>query len=317
MKKIFIAILFISNSVLGQEFNFDIHHTSLDEYLKMEKKLGSEKIPTTTTHISLSGDAQPIKFLRKEKIIPDLIGYYFFNKKDSTMSYILYEWDVSNFEKKSNNRKSEEFENALIAKYKALKKDISKKFGQPKTKSNYSNLAKYDQKLFFEENSTWNPNDSIEIELYATISNYYEKKGGIVINPVHQIRLYITNQSKEKDMEVPKLDDKKIAELEQIRTDFFKALMSRDLPKSKEYLSDLVIDKVTDEQLKTLIDYINFDRKTELIYSGIQMGLDGSIFTLLQYKYADDKSNPPKEMIKIFFDDKNKVVGIQPVKLQE
>lgn len=197
MKNLIIGILFISNSAFGQEFNFNIHNTSLDEYLKMEEKLGSERIPTTSNHVSFSGEAQPIEFLRKEKIIPDLTAFYFFKKADSTMSYALYEWDTYNFEKQDNNQKSEEFQKALIDKYKVLKREISIKFGQPKTESNYSNLAAYDQNSFFEESSTWHPNDSLEIEMYVVVSNYYEKKGTVTINPVHRIRLYIRNQSKE------------------------------------------------------------------------------------------------------------------------
>lgn len=316
MKNIIIGFLLISTSVFGQEFDFDIHNTSLDEYLKMEERLGSEKIPTTSNHVSFSGEAQPIKFLRKEKIIPDLTAFYFFKKADSTMSYILYEWDVSNFEKQDNNQKSDIFQKALIAKYKELKKNISEDFGQPEVKSNYSNLAKYDQKNFFEEKSTWNPNDSTEVELYSIASNHYEKKGAITINPTHRIRLYIRNQSKEKEKEIPKLDDKKLAELEKIKIAFFNALEAEDLTKSKEFLSDLILEKVTDEQIKTLIDNINFEKQTELIYSGVQMGLNGSMFTLLQYKYSDDKSSPPSEMIKLIFDEKDKVVGIQPIKMQ-
>lgn len=316
MKNIIIGFLLISTSVFGQEFNFDIHNTSLDEYLKMEERLGSEKIPTSSNHVSFSGEAQPIKFLRKEKIIPDLTAFYFFKKTDSTMSYILYEWDVSNFEKQDNNQKSEKFQKALIAKYKELKKNISEDFGQPKVKSNYSNLAQYDQKNFFEEKSAWNPNDSTELELYSIASNHYEKKGAMTINPTHRIRLYIRNQSKEKEKEIPKLDDKKLAELEKIKIEFFNTLKAKNLPKSKEFLSDLILEKVTDEQINILIENINFDKQTELIYSGVQMGYGGRMFTLLQYKYSDDNSNPPNEMIKLIFDNKDKVVGIQPIKMQ-
>ena len=198
MKNLIIGLLFISTSVFGQEFNFDIHHTSLAEYVKMEESLGSERIPTTSNHISFSGEAQPIKFLRKEEIIPDLTAFYFFKKADSTMSYVLYEWDVSNFEKQDNNQKSEKFLKALIAKYKELKKDISTDFGQPEVKRNYSNISRLDSINTFVESSAWKPNDSTEIEMYATVSNYYEKKGAVTINPVHRIRLYIRNKSKEK-----------------------------------------------------------------------------------------------------------------------
>lgn len=317
MKKLIIGILFFSTSVYAQEFNFEIHNTKLTEYLKMEERLGSERIPTTSNYVSFGGEAQPIKFLRKEKIIPDLTAYYFFKKTDSTMSYVLYEWDVSNFEKQDNNQKSEIFQKALIAKYTALKKHISQNFGQPVVKRNYSNISQLDSINTFVESSTWKPNDSTEIEMYATVSNYYERKGAMTINPTHRIRLYIKNQSKGREKEVPKLDDKKLSDLEIIKTDFFKALKAKDLPKSKSFLSDLIREKVTDGQINMLIDNINFDKETKLVYSGIQMGLDGSMFTLLQYKYSDDNSNPPSEIIKLTFDDKNKVVGIQPIKLQK
>jgi len=194
MKKLIFRILFISVSAFGQKFNFDIHNTSLSEYIRLEENLRSERIPTTSNHISFTGDAQPIQFLRKEKIIPDLIAYYFFKAKDSTMSYILYEWDVYNFEKQDNNQKSKEFEQALIKKYKSLKNEITLQFGQPKTKNNYSNIASKNPKNLFEENSIWNPNDSTKIELYTTVSNFYEKKGVVTINPVHRIRLYIASK---------------------------------------------------------------------------------------------------------------------------
>ena len=279
----------------------------------MEENLGSQQIPVTSKHISFNGEAQPIKFLRKEKIIPDLIAYYFFKKKDSTMSYILYEWDVSNFEKKDNNKKSDKFQKAMIKKYQKLKKDISKSFGKPKVKKNYSNISRLDPINSFVESSIWKPNDSTEIKMSATISNFYKKKGAITINPIHRIRLYIKNQKKKK---IPKLDDEKLAKLDKIKTEFFKALRSNDIAESKKYLSDKIIDKVTDEQIKILIDNIDFNRKTELIYSGIQMGLNGNMYVLIQYKYSDDSSNPPKEFIKLIFDDSDKILGIQPMKEQ-
>lgn len=317
MKYIIISILFIATSAFGQEFNFDIHNTSLTEYLKMEENLGSEKIPTTSNHVSFDGEAQPIKYLRKEQVIPDLTAFYFFKKTDSTMSYILYEWDAANFEKHGNNQKSEKFQKALIAKYKGLKKDISNDFGQPKVKKNYSNISRLDSINTFVENSTWKPNDSTEIELYATASNYYERKGAMAIHPVHRIRLYIRKQLKPEEKEIPELDDKKLAELDKIKIDFFAALKSKDLAKSKEFLSDLILEKVTDEQINLLIDNINFEKQMEVIYSGVQMGFNGDVFTLLEYKYSDDKSNPPNEMIKLVFDDQDKIVGIKPMKLQK
>ncbi len=111
------------------------------------------------------------------------------------------------------------------------------------------------------------------------------------------------------------MDEERLIILKELTTNFIKSLKERDLIKSKLYLSELIKNKVTDEQLNSLTESINFKREIELVYSGIQMGFDGSCYTLLQYKYIDDNSNPPSEIIKILFDDKDKVVGIQPIKL--
>ncbi|RXR31775.1 hypothetical protein EQG68_08850 [Flavobacterium piscinae] len=191
MKKLIFTFLFISIAALGQEFNLEIHKTSLFDYIKIEEKLGSIRLENESRYYSGEGIAQPIRFLRKEEGIPNCIVSYQFYEKDSALTQIEYEWDVYNFEKQDNNQKSEEFEKELISKYENLKKEISKKLGQPTTKNNYSNLAKYKQELFFEENATWKPNDTTKVELYITVSNYYEKRGMVTINPVHRIRLYI------------------------------------------------------------------------------------------------------------------------------
>lgn len=311
MKYLIVSILFISTSLFGQEFNFDIQNTSLTEYLQLEQNLGGEPIPTTSNHISSSGNAQPMKFLRQEEVIPDLIVFYYFKEADSTMSHILYEWDISNFEKQSNNQKPKEFQEALIAKYEELKEMIAQEFGAPEIEKNYSNISRLDSVNTFEENSTWHPNDSTEIEMYATASNYYEKVGAMTINPVHRIRLYIKDQPKEK--EVPKLDEQRLSKLESIKNDFLESLKVRDLSTAKTVLSDIVLETVTDKQLNLLIDNINFEKKSELIYSGIQAGFNQNMFTILQYRYLEDGSNSTGGMIRFIFDDKNKIVAVQPI----
>ena len=311
-----IGILLIGFSVFGQEFGFDIHNTALEEYIQMEEKLGSERIPTTSNHVSFSGDAQPIKFKRKEEKISDLIAFYYFKEEDSTMSSIKYEWDVYNFEKQQNNQKPKEFQEAFISKYKGLKENISADYGIPKVKRNYSNISRLDSINTFVESSTWKPNDSTEIEMYATVSNYYEKRGASTINPVHRIRLYVRNQTKKKEPIVPKLDEKRLDSLVSVTSDFMKELELKNTEDAKRFLSDLIKEQVTAEQIALLSAEIDFERETELVYSGIQMGLDGSAFTILQFKYSDDKESPPKEIIKVVFDEDNLIVGLKPMKIQ-
>ena len=314
MKKIYftVLIIFIFKTGFSQEINFDIHNTTLEDYIKMEEKLGSERIPNTSYHISFSGEAQPIRYKRKEKIIPDLIVEYYFKKKDSTMSYILYEWDVNNFEKKDNNKKNKKFEKALMEKYLNLKEKISNIYGKPIVKSNYSNIAELDAKNLFEESSTWTPNDSTEIKMNITISNYYEKKGGITINPTHRIRLYIKKKSKKEQVSL-KLDDDKINELDLIAKSFFAVLAEKDIEKSKSFFSKAIVGRINEKIMNQIINNVNFKKELELVYSGTQITMTGKRYAILNYIYSDDNKNKPMTIIKLMFDDDNKIIGFIPM----
>ena len=313
-----LGLLLIGITVYGQEFNFDIHNTTLNEYLEMERKLGSEQIPNIRNHVS-ADNAQPIKFKRKQKVISDLVGYYYFKKKDSTMSHILYEWDESllTLKANTNDQKSKKYQKALIRKFNELEKMITDIYGEPFSEGDLSDLriANDDIKGGLKKNVKWFPNDSTEIEMYANVSNYYEKRGMVTTSPTHRIRLYIRNTKKEERV-TPELTEERIDSLNVISKKFIVALKDENFSKSKSYLSEMIIDQVTDEQLNVLISGIEFDREIELIYSGIQMAMNGNAFAMLQYKYEDDQNSPPKEMIKVIFDDKNKIVGIQPMKMQ-
>ena len=316
MKVLTLFALLFSTQMYCQELDLDIHERSLKEYIAIEESAGNERLPNTTNYVSNQGLAQPITYLRKEDVIPDLNVHYFFTEEDSVMSYINYEWDVSNFEEQDNNQKSKEFQEALINKYLGIKKEITEKYGSPEVKRNYSDISQLDSVNTYTESSNWAPNDSTEIEMYITASNYYEKKGAITINPTHRIRLYVRNQAQKKETELPKLDKAKLSDLEKIKDNFFKALSRGNLSKAKTYLSEKILETVTDQQLKVLSDNIDFERQTALLYSGIQMDVSGGMYTLLQFKYADDESDPPQNMIKIIFDDKDKILGIQPLNRQ-
>jgi hypothetical protein len=50
--------------------------------------------------------------------------------------------------------------------------------------------------------------------------------------------------------------------------------------------------------------------------TGMQITQDGNIYPMLQYKYFDDLSSPPKEYIMVLFDNDNKIIGLQPMKRQ-
>lgn len=67
MKNILYFFIFIQTFAFGQKNNYDIHNTSLNEYIKYELKNGNKQIPTTSNHVSFNGEAQPIQFLKKKQ----------------------------------------------------------------------------------------------------------------------------------------------------------------------------------------------------------------------------------------------------------
>lgn len=302
-------------SVFGQEFDFDIHHTTLDEYIRMEEDLGSERLPVTSKHVSLSGDAPPVKFRREEKDIPDALVYYFFKKKDSTMSTIRYEWSIKNFDKASNNPQDEKTQKSFVKKYRELEKLIDRQYGKGEINGSIGSLEDINTKSGVRQENIWHPDDSTEVKMSIVMSNFYEKKGIITTPTVHRIRLHARAESKEKS-NIPDLTEKRVDSLNIEARNFLKTLKSKDIAGTRKFFSDLIKDKVTNEQMTSLIENIDFDRKIELYYKGAQFGSDGSVYTILQYKYAGDMSNPPRETVKIVFDDKGKIAGVRPMRLQ-
>ena len=142
-----------------------------------------------------SGIAQPIKFKRKQKTIPNLVAYYYVKEKDSVMSHILYEWDESLHTLKPNTKekKSKKYQIALIEKFNELEKKLTGLYGKPKSRGDLSDLKQAEQKGGLKKNDKWYPDDNTEIEMYIVVSNYHKKSGIITIAPTHRIRLYIRN----------------------------------------------------------------------------------------------------------------------------
>ncbi|WP_422104825.1 hypothetical protein [Winogradskyella sp.] len=190
-----LGLLLIGITLFGQEFEFDIQNTSLKQYLKIEESLGSEKVPNIRNHISFDGNAQPLKFKREQEIISDLICYYYFKEKDSIMSHILYEWDESlhNLKPNTQEKKSKEYQIALIEKFNELEKELTELYGKPKSRGDLSDLKQAELKGGLKKNDKWYPNETTEIEMYIVVSNFYKKSGMITITPTHRIRLYIRN----------------------------------------------------------------------------------------------------------------------------
>jgi hypothetical protein len=93
---------------------------------------------------------------------------------------------------------------------------------------------------------------------------------------------------------------------------FVDALKASDKQAINTLISDKVKDIVDDKMIQTLSGGISFDRKMEIYKFGNQKILGGEIYPAIQYKYTDDKSNPPRDFITVIFENDGKILGVKP-----
>jgi len=95
---------------------------------------------------------------------------------------------------------------------------------------------------------------------------------------------------------------------------FIMALKSSDRKKMESLLSENAKKQVTEAVYKKLSSDINSNKKMEIIRTGYKPLINGNNYPMIQYKYADDKSEDPKEVITAVFENDGKILGIKPFK---
>ena len=255
--------------------------------------------------------AQPVLFKRTQANLPDLVISYFYFESDSSISSIFYEWDDKTVNGQNPNKTPKEI-SAFIDLYTKLYDQVYTIFGESKSTGDLKDLSKI-ATGDFEKIDSWDPNDSTQVYMYINLSGKYEKRGNVTINPTYRIRLEITNQKKGNNAP-GKPDDKKIKELDAVFRNFLSELKNKNYDKVKLTLSDQIVKNVTTDQLELLRQNIKLNDDLVMFMFGLQIGLDGTNYIKLQYKYKSEDSMPPKELINVTFDDKNKILGLQPTK---
>jgi len=196
-KKLFTLtiILAVAAGGFAQSINPDLLGKKMTLAIKQEQQLKS-KIYTNDEDIIISGGmAMPVRFIRVEKNIPNLIVQYVFSEKDSIIRKIEYEWDVRNFDKSDHNVKPLAFNKALIERYNSLVKFFNQKYGAGTTKGDLSDLTKIEVLGGLTRSDKWN-NGQVDVLMYTTISNHYEATAYGARIPTHRIRLYLSEPRK-------------------------------------------------------------------------------------------------------------------------
>lgn len=121
-------------------------------------------------------------------------------------------------------------------------------------------------------------------------------------------------ESGDKKEQAADLTKEKIASFDVKFSQFISALKSSDRKTMESLLSDKAKMVVTDNVYKKLSADINFNKKLEIFKSGYKTLKDGSSYPMIQYKYSDDKSSVPKEIVTAVFENDGKILGIKPIK---
>jgi len=314
MKKHLILILsgLISIPLYSQDLFLQIQGKKIDDAVQQEERAGGKRIENNFRYMSGKGISQPVRFTRKQNDLPNLITSIFSFEKDSTIYKINYEWHDDTTRTENNKRASSNEINAFVTKYKDLRAHISKVYGESNGNGNLENLSAIDSG-HFERRDKWETKDSTEVELYMVLSSKYEKNGAVTKIPTYRINLDITNLSS-KSEQAPKLTDARIENLNGLFQKFLSSLQNNQFDATREQLADVIKDKVSSQQLQVLRDNINFKDSLVLFASGMQMGFDGTTSVMLQYRYKKDTAAPPSQLIKVIFDDKDRILGIQPTR---
>ncbi|MFC0517816.1 hypothetical protein ACFFGT_26625 [Mucilaginibacter angelicae] len=314
MKKaivVFILLLICPVAIFAQ-ITLDIKHKKVNELVKLETANKSIPFKIETQYLIGRNVAQPIVYRRKEKDrkLPDLLVYYFPLKTDSSIYEVLYEWDETNFTHQASKHSVDSLQ-SFIKKYQELLALVKKQFGEGTTTGSLNDLAQTDSGKFDRKDNF--SRDSVEVEMYVTLSNKYLKQGNVTITPTQRIRLYVKNSNTNEGS--PKLDKQKVIEADKKVKLFLTALAAGNFDEARKYIAKQIASQVTNEQLTALQKEVK-DDKWELSTTGVQLTLGNTIWGNLRYRRTDDKAQPPTEILSITIDENYEIMGMRPLKLK-
>jgi hypothetical protein len=127
----------------------------------------------------------------------------------------------------------------------------------------------------------------------------------------------VTKQKVEKSDQKEKLIElskDQISSYNKVFLKFLAALKSSDRTTTDGLLSAKAKGIVNDKVYKKLSEDIHFNKTLEIFKSGYKPMIDGSSYPMIQYKYSDDKSSIPNELVTVVFEEDGKILGIKPFK---
>lgn len=191
-KIITFLLVFSSSVVLAQNLEIDIHGRKLGYFIMIENKLKSEVFTSRHPFSSDPDLPPPVIYRRKEKNIPDLLVYYFYNGADSTINRIIYVWDTNNFptDNLTDKKIAPKSRAALVERYRRICRQVELKYGASKSSGNVKDLSKVNL-TSASRSDDWLPTDYTRITAYLHLSDEDEKHGSITIPAANNVRLFV------------------------------------------------------------------------------------------------------------------------------
>ncbi|WP_407402581.1 hypothetical protein [Chryseobacterium sp.] len=95
---------------------------------------------------------------------------------------------------------------------------------------------------------------------------------------------------------------------------FLEALKQNDIETMNQLLSQKVKGLLSDEMIARLKAQIDTSKKLQSYKTRKETLIDQESYPVIEYKYADDKSDNPKKSISVFFEKEGQIMGIKPSK---
>ncbi len=121
-------------------------------------------------------------------------------------------------------------------------------------------------------------------------------------------------EKSEQEEKLIELSKSQIASYNDNFVKFLAGLKSSDRKVTDPLLSAKAKEIVTEKVYQKLSTDIHFDKKLEIFKSGYKPMIDGSSYPMIQYRYSDDKSSIPNELVTVVFEENGKILGVKPFK---
>ncbi len=171
-----------SNSLKSIDINYE--HIKLKDAINIEKSIGSKESADTNTIYTLGKDLYPNRneyplasarvFRRNESSCFSLEVDYSFDKRDSSVKAILYEWNSlmyadneMNYDKE-NKYSEKEISKKFRNRFEQIKVDISSKIGMP----NSENFGSKTNTKSYRDDVHWLDRNGVNIYMFMFGSNY-------------------------------------------------------------------------------------------------------------------------------------------------